>query len=52
MYEPGYDGGGMGAVAWLAILAIYCYFAYPTLSIRSLKRSAVPIRRGGHGSRS
>ena len=33
MYEPGYDGGGIGVVAWLAILAIYCYFAYSQYKI-------------------
>ncbi len=33
MYEPGYDGGGISIAAVLAILAIYCYFAYAQYKI-------------------
>jgi len=33
MYEPGYDGGGVGLVAWLFFLAIYCYVSYAQYKI-------------------
>jgi signal peptidase I len=33
MYDPGYDGGGMGAVGWLLILGIYFYLTYSQYKI-------------------
>ena len=33
MYETIYDGGGIGAVMWLIILAAYLYFAYAQFKI-------------------
>ena len=33
MYETTYDGGGIGAVMWLIILAAYLYFAYALFKI-------------------
>jgi hypothetical protein len=33
MYETTYDGGGIGIVMWLVILALYLYFAYAMFKI-------------------
>ena len=33
MYETTYDGGGIGAIMWLIILAVYLYFCYAQFKI-------------------
>lgn len=33
MYDPGYDGSGMGAIAWLVVLGIYFYFTFSQFKI-------------------
>lgn len=33
MHEASYNGGGIGAVTWLVILAAYLYFAYALFKI-------------------